>query len=330
MGGTDGQLNLFHRPDNIDPDLIVAFEDEFGVEVVEDFYGSNEALLAKLESGAVYDVVVPSDYMVSLMVDRQMLIELQRSAIPNLSNLVGIFADPAFDPGGAHSVAYQWGTTGLGVNLGLVGDRYAPSLSLVFDGEVASLHPGGVSFLDEPREAMGAALRYLGFSASSTSEGQLQQASDLIASVRGYVRQFESQGYADALIRGEVAVAQGRAGEFAKAFADLEDSAGFAFVIPEEGGTVWIDNLAVPVRAEHVCTAHTFIDFILDAENGAALSTWTWNASPNAVAEGLIPPEILENDLVYPPPEAMDLTNPLTSTGEFEHNYTDYFLFARR
>ncbi|MGH8945503.1 MAG: polyamine ABC transporter substrate-binding protein [Acidimicrobiia bacterium] len=324
-GVTDGDLNFYNWTEYIDPELVTAFESEHGVDVVEDFYDSNEALLAKLQSGAIYDLIVPSDYMVGIMIDEGILMELQKEAIPNISNLDPFFADPAYDPGGVYSAAYQWGTTGLGVNMDVVGEDFEPSWALVFDPEQVAEYPGGVSLLNDPRETMGAALMYLGYSMNSTSEEELQEATDLIAGVKEHIATFDSDTYPDTLVNGEVAVSHGFSGGFLTAFLEAEEEK-FVYVLPEEGATVWIDNMAVPANAEHPCTAHAFIDFLLDAENGAILTNWNYYASPNEASEESIDAEVLDS---YPPDDAFDRLVVIEHTGDFEINYTDFFAQAR-
>ena len=87
--------------------------------------------------------------------------------------------------------------------------------------------------------------------------------------------------------------------------------------------------MAVPTNADHPCTAHTFINFLLDAENGAALTNWNASASPNEASNEFIDPEILEDDSVYPSDELFDRLEMIEDTGGFEINYTDYFAIAR-
>lgn len=328
-GQTDGDLNFYNWTEYIDPELITAFEEETGVDVVEDFYDSNEAMLAKLQSGAVYDLIVPSDYMVGIMIDEGIIAELQRDALPNLTNLDAFFADPAYDPGGVYSAAYQWGTTGIAVNLEVVGEDFDPSWALLFDPALIAEYPGGVSVLNDPRESMGAALKYLGYSLNSTSEEELQEAADVIANARQYVAQFNSDQYDEALVADEVAVAHGYSGNFFVAFDDVDGWDKYAYVIPDEGATVWIDNMAIPANADHPCTAHAFINFLLDAENGAALTNWNFYASPNRAAEEFILAEILEDETIYPSEELSARLEIITDTGDFEINYTDYFAIAR-
>ena len=328
-GATDGDLNFYNWTEYIDPELITAFESEYGVDVVEDFYDSNEAMLAKLQSGAIYDLIVPSDYMVGIMIEEGLLMELQKDAMPNISNLDPFFADPGYDPGGVYSAAYQWGTTGLGVNMDVVGEDFEPSWALVFDPELVAEYPGGITLLNDPRETMGAALKYLGYSLNSTSEEELQEAVEVIAGVKEYIAAFDSDLFAENLVNGEVAVSHGYSGGYLAAIEDVDGWDTYTYVIPEEGGTVWIDNMAVPANADHPCTAHAFIDFLLDAENGAALTNWNFYASPNAASEELIDPEILEDETIYPSEELSERLEIITDTGDFEINYTDFFAQAR-
>lgn len=325
----DGDLNFYNWSEYIDPELVSGFEEQYGVDVVEDYYDSNEAMLAKLQAGSVYDLIVPSDYMVGIMIDEGLLAELQRDAIPNLSNLGAVFADPAYDPGGVYSAAYQWGTTGLGVNLDVVGEDYEPSWGLVFNPDLVSTYPGGITLLNDPRETMGAALKYLGYSLNSTSEAELQEAADVIAGVKDYIAAFDSDQYDENLVNGEVAVTHGYSGNFFAAFDDIDGWDTFAYVIPEEGATLWVDNMAVPANAEHPCTAHTFINYLLDAENGAALTNWNYYASPNEASNEFIDPDILGDETIYPSDELRQKLEIIEDTGDFEINYTDFFAIAR-
>lgn len=325
----DGDLSFYNWSEYIDPELITAFEEQYEVAVVEDFYDSNEAMLAVLQGGAIYDLIVPSDYMVGILIEEGLLLPLDRDAIPNLSNLDPDFVNPPYDPSGEYSVAYQWGTTGLGVNLSIVGEDFEPSWGLVFDTSLTDNYAGGVSLLNDPRETLGAALKYLGYSLNSTSEEELQEAADLVAEAKENITAFDSDQYAVNLVNGETAVAHGYSGGFFSAFADTDDPDNWAYVIPEEGATVWIDNMAIPTVAESPCTAHTFINFLLDAENGATLTNWNYYASPNAAAEEFIDEEVLTDDTIYPSAELQELLEIITDTGDFEINYNDFYQQAR-
>jgi spermidine/putrescine-binding protein len=140
----DGDLNFYNWSEYMDPDLITAFEEEYGVDVVETFYESNEAMLAQVQGGVSYDLIVPSDYMVSIMISEGLLVELNKDAIPNFDNMDATFTSQPYDDGANYSAAYQYGTTGLGVNVALVGEDFPVSWALLFNPELTSTFPGGV------------------------------------------------------------------------------------------------------------------------------------------------------------------------------------------
>jgi spermidine/putrescine transport system substrate-binding protein len=324
-GQTDGDLLLYNWNDYIDPGIIDDFEAEFGVRVVEDFYPSNEEMLARVVAGgAQYDVIVPSDYMIEIMLEDDLLLPLTRAAIPNIVNVDDEFADPPYDPGLQHSVPYLWGTTGLGVNVELLGD-VEPSWALVFDPEVAGRLPGRILLLDDVRETMGAALRWLGHSPNTTDEDELVAAAEVIATARAWTAAYNSDLYADLLVSGEVVVSLGYSGNFLEAFDGDER---FAYLVPKEGATLWTDNLAILATAPHPCTAHTFLDFILRPEEGARLTNYISYPSPNALAGPFIDPDILADPAVYPDAATLERLEFLRDTGDTEILYTDLFTRA--
>jgi len=328
VGEADGDLALYNWSEYIDPELISAFEEEFDVTVTEDFYPSNEEMLARVQEGASFDVVVPSDYMISIMIEEGLLAPIQTDAVPNLDNLADRFAsDLPYDPEGEYSVPYQWGTTGLGVDLAVVGEDVPHTWGLVFDPELSEQYAGKITMLDDPRETMGAALKYLGYSLNSTDPDELAEAEELVAGAIPRLAAFDSDQYDELLIQGESAIAHGYSGNFFTAFEEGESD--YEYFVPDEGGTVWVDNMAVPTDAPHPCTAHAFINFLLDAENGAALTNFNYYASPNAAAEELILPEILEDPAIYPSEELDERLEFIEDTGDFEIEYTDALTRAR-
>jgi len=326
LGQTDGDLLFYNWTDYIDPGLIDQFEEEFAVRVVQDYFPSNEEMLARVVAGgARFDIVVPSDYMVEIMIADDLLLPLQTDVIPNRANIDDDFIDPPYDPGLVFSVPYLWGTTGLGYNAALLGE-VEESWSLVFDPEIAGALPGRILLLDDARETLGAALQYLGFSPNTTDEEELQAAADVIATAKAWTQVYNSDLYAELLIAGEVVVSLGYSGNFLDAFDGDER---FDYFIPQEGATIWTDNLVVLADAPSPCTAQTFIDFMLRAESAAALTDYLSYATPNTPGEALIDPEILADPRIYPTEETMQRLRFLEDTGDFETRYTDLFGRAR-
>ncbi|MEX0651596.1 MAG: spermidine/putrescine ABC transporter substrate-binding protein [Actinomycetota bacterium] len=326
-GEVDGDLLLYNWSEYIDPDLLPAFSDEYGISATEDTFTSNEALLAQIRAGgADYDVIIPSDYMVDIMIEEGLLLELDHDAIPNRDNLAEEFTDPPYDPGLRYSMPYLWGTTGIAVNTEVTGPDPEATWGWLFDEELAGELPQGISILDDPRESMAAALYYLGYDPNTESEDELTEAADLIDEAGAWTVTYESNQFPDLLMTGETDVAHGYGGDFLAVF---EGDERFKYLVPEEGAIMYTDTMAILATTDSPCTAHTFLNFILDAENGAQLSNWTWYASPNAAANEFFDEELLENEAVFPDDETRSRLQFLENTGDAEILYTDLFTRAQ-
>jgi spermidine/putrescine-binding protein len=177
---------------------------------------------------------------------------------------------------------------------------------------------------------MAAALSYLGYSINTQDEEELREAADLIAATTDRLAAFDSDQFEDLLVSGETAVAHGYSGDFFTAFDETEGGYDdYTYLIPQEGAVRWVDNMAILADAPHPCTAHTFINFILDARNGAQLTNWVFYASPNEAAEEFIDAEILEDPAIYPPEDVLANLSFIEDTGEAETLYTDLFTEAK-
>ena len=350
-GATDGPLNLYNWTDYIPTgalaedfevdDLVAKFEEEHGENVTLTFFNSNEDMLAQIDAGASYDVVVPSDYMVVTMIDADLLVELNRDAVPNLdANIAPLFQDPAYDPGNRFSAPYQWGTTGIGYLYGSIDDSEGVSWAVLFDPEMATPNAGYISLLNDTRETLGSALKYLGYSLNTTNPDEVDEAAQLIADAREHIAAFNSSSYWTLLSSGEFNLSQGWNGDFLAEYdriSEYDDDGNltydayedFGYAIPVEGSAAWVDTMAIPTTAEHPCTAHTFINFMLDAENGGTLTNFNYYASPNEAAEEYIYEEILEWDAIYPPPETMAILEFFEDLGDFNNYYADAFTAAK-
>ena len=332
VGQTDGPLAIYNWTEYMDPELKDAFAAEFGVEVTEDNYDSNEAMQPIINAGGSgYDFIVPSDYMVSIMIDAGDIQPLNKDAIPNVSNLASDFASGLpYDPDGTYTAPYQWGTTGLGVDLSVTGEDVPRTWGLIFDADIAAqygLDGQAATLLNDPRETMGAALKYLGYSLNTTSESELAEAQELVSGALDRVAAFDSDQYDELLVTGDSAVAHGYSGNFLFQFLDADNPDQYTYFVPDEGGTRWIDNMAIPKDAPHPCTAHTFINFLLDAERGAQLTNWNLYASPNEAAVEFIDQEVLDDPIVYPTDTSK--LEEIEDTGDFETNFSDSFIAAK-
>lgn len=308
-------VSFYNWGDYIDPDVLSMFEEECGVSVIYDTFSSNEDLLAKLQGGASgYDLIVPSDYMLEIMIQLGLLKELDHANIPNLAHISENFLDQPFDPGNIYSVPYMWGVAGIGYDADVVTEP-PTSLAAIFDPAQAKQYAGKISLLNDSRETLGAALKYLGYSMNSTDPAQLEEAKQVILAIKPYVLTFDSDTYSDLVVSGETVISHGWNGGYATAIAENPDR-NIGFVIPEEGLTLFIDNFAVPATAPNAYTAEVLINYLHEPDIAAKLSEFVLYATPNEAAMEFLPDEVKNNTGIYPPQEALANTEYLNDVGE--------------
>ena len=293
------EIQVYTWVEYFDPAVKEQFEAECGVHVVETNFDSNETLLATLQSGATgYDVIVPSDYMVQIMISENMLEPLDFGIITNIAHMNPANVHQYFDPDQKYSVPFDWGTSGLIIDTAVVPDPQ-PTWKLVFEPSDAVC--GKISMLDDQRETLGAALMYLGYSLNDTDPAHLDAAKDLLIQQAPCVKAYDSQTNDDLAVSGETVIGHIWTGDaMLAANPDTGGRAGLTYVIPQEGCTIWQDNLAVPTSAPNKYTAMIFINYMSDPEVAAQNITFIGYGSPNDGAKALLAPEILNNKGIYP------------------------------
>ncbi len=313
--GRRPELNLFTWSDYLDPGLAREFEQSYDLKLNIDYYDTNEAMLAKLQGGGLgqYDVVIASDYAVEALAREHMLEPLDYRMIPNVKNLDTRFRNLPYDTANTFSIAYQWGTTGLGIRTDRLTPRREPldTWRLVFD---SSYSVGAIVMLSDERETIGAALMYLGYSPNTRDSAQLARAEVLLKQQRRRVLTYAPLATGrDLLASGDVTVAHNSSGDVMLGRADAP---GIRYVIPREGAIIWTDNMVLPRQAPHREAALRFMNFILDAAVGARLSNFTRYASPNAAARAQIDTMLLKDRAIYPDSVVMSRLHYLRDLGD--------------
>jgi len=312
--GLAKELNVYNWADYIDEEVIKNYEKEYGIKITYDTFASNEDMLAKLQAGATgYDVIFPSSYVVPTLSELGLLAEIDHNNIPNLKNIDPLFLNIPDDPDNKYCVPYQWGTTGIGYRKDVFGEEVPDSWAYLFEPEMAKkwAEAGGINILNDQREVIGAALKYLGYSLNDTDEAHLQQAKELILKVKPYIKSFNSEDYDESLlVSSEVVISHAWNGDVAQAASKTVDEATgespWAYAVPKEGGFIWADQICVTASSPRKATAEHFINYLLEAKNGAAITNYTYYASPNVAAKEFILPEILNDPGIYPPQEVID------------------------
>jgi spermidine/putrescine transport system substrate-binding protein len=310
-------VTVFLYSEYIDPDLVKEFQERTGIRVRLDVYETTEDMMAKAkQSPGQYDVIVVSDHAVPLLVKLNVIQALDRSLIPNAANVEDRFLKPPYDPDGAYSLPYQWGTVGLVYRKDRA-PKMEPTWGVILD---PARHPGPVVLMDSMRDMMAAALVYKGFSMNTRDPRQIRAAAETIIQAKsGKVLGFEGGvGGLKRVLAGEAAVAMVYNGD-----AIREADPAVEFLLPREGAVVWVDAMTVSAAAKNRGAAHAFINFILDGQVGARLSNFNRYATPNKAALALVRPEDRGNPAIYPPAEAMKKLDYLVDVGDDTRLYDE-------
>jgi putrescine transport system substrate-binding protein len=331
-------LNIYHWPDYIAKDMVANFEKESGIKVNYQTFENNEALQAKLVAGnSGYDLVVPGAVFVKGQIDGGLLAKLDKSKIPNYSNL-----DPELmsklnmvDPGNDYVVPWAWSYTTVGINKAKVAKALGATpmpanvWDLVFNPTyTAKLKSCGIAYLDSPTEVIPPAMHYLGKNPYSNDPADHKAAGAMLAKVRPHIRLFSST-MIDDLAGGKACVALGWAGDMniAKARA-IENKNGndIQVLLPENGGLIFMDNLAIPKDAKHPNNAAAFINYFLKPEVSASLTNELSYPTANKASLANVTPEVAADKTVFVDADNMKkMVSPASFTNEARESMSNVY-----
>ncbi|KNG92844.1 extracellular solute-binding protein [Pseudaestuariivita atlantica] len=266
----EGELVLYHWFEYIPQELLDKFTAETGINVTMDTYDSNEAMLASLKAGALgtYDVAVPGDYMVEIMIGEGMLDTIGDGELANKGNIAPQWANPSFDPGWKHSIPYQWGSTSFSVDT----DTYSGDINTT---DILFNPPeelkGKINMLDSQGEVLAMASLHLGIPQCSTDREQLKALNNMLQAAKENWASFNSDTAKEVLVSGDAAAGMIYDGFSAKA---REEKASITYAFPTQGYVVWMDNVVLLKDAPNRDSAIKFMDFLLEPENIAAVSNF--------------------------------------------------------
>jgi spermidine/putrescine-binding protein len=253
---TSKELNLFVWTEYIPPDMQECFELVYNVKVNRDEYSANEEMYAKLSAGGTaYDLVQPTDYIVSLMIRQGLLQKLDHAKLPALKNFDPNYLNFSFDPNNEYTIPYQAGTDAIVVNTDAVSNP-PKSWADLWNPDYA----GRMVFLDDSRAVIGATLLTLGYDVNTTDPKQLDEAKAKLAELVPNVKLFDSDSPKTALIAGDVDLGMTWTGE---AFLAQQEKPSIQYVYPAEGAILWQDNWAMPKDAPHPDLAYAWLNYTM-------------------------------------------------------------------
>jgi len=343
LTGEPPYLNVYNWYGMIPEPVLRQFEAETGIRVRYDLYDSNEILEAKLLAGrSGYDIVFPS---ASPYIERQIRAgvfqKLDKSRLENLRYLDLEFVEhmQVVDPGLNYSIPFFWGTFGFAyveeAILARMPDAPVHSYRMLFDpGVVSKFKTCGVTLLDEAIDVYPAMMSFLGIDPQSPDLGNLETAQKQLLKARPFIARFLGQRFANELVSGEVCLAQAWSGDVQIAQEQAREAkrkTTIRYVVPEEGGTLWIDAICIPKDAPHPQNAYVFINFLMRPEISAAITNAIICPIANTGANLLVKEEIRKDETLYPRPEVFKrLKLDRIQNSRYEEMRTRYWFLAKQ
>lgn len=304
---SNGELNVFVWTEYVPDSAFDKFSEETGIKVNVSTYSSNEDMLSKVksESEGTYDVVLPSDYMIQLMIAQDMLETLDKEKLTNIDNIGEAFLDPSYDPGNVYSVPYQGGVAAIAVNKSKI-DTPINSYKDLFDASLA----GQLVVLDDYRAVIGMTARSLGYSMNETDPAKLAEIEEKLMLLKDNISVYDSDSPKSVLISGDCNVGMIWSAEIALSNAENPD---IEVVYPEEGAYLFLDNWAVLKGSKNYDNAMKFINFMLDADTAVMVSEEFPYLCPNEAAVEIMGSDYSDNLAKNPPASVI-------SSGEYVEN----------
>ncbi|MFN0265235.1 extracellular solute-binding protein [Tepidamorphus sp. 3E244] len=291
-------LSLYIWPNYMPPDLLRRFTEETGIRVDLDIYDSNEKMIERIaDPDHGYDLVVPGDYAVELMIKTDMAEPMNVADMANVANIAAPHDAPPYDPAREFSAPYLWGTVGFSYDQSALGDfKPQDSWSMLF--EVPEALKGKVGMLDDEVEVFAAAAFYLGLDPCTADEEEQTRIFNLLQRQAPNVATYDSNATITRLMSGAVGAQMQWNTSAHKVRRSLP---GVTYVYPIEGLNWWQDNFVIPKGAKNAEAARTFVNWMLDPKNAAAASNFTGYMNTVKGSAELMDKVLREDDAVNMP-----------------------------
>jgi spermidine/putrescine transport system substrate-binding protein len=318
-------------PINQKDSTLSGFEQQSGISVEynddvndnSDFYGKVRNQLGACESTG-RDMFTLTDWMAAKMIGLGWLQELDKDNLPQVqANLIENLRSPSWDPDRKYSVPWQSGLTGIAYNADLTGE-IASFEDMVTNPE----YKGKITLLSEMQDTMIFFLRMVGADPADFSDDEWGQALDRLEEVKssGQIRQFTGNEYRQDLAQGNIVACEAWSGDVIQL--QFEDP-NIKFVAPEEGLSIWSDNMLVPNKATHKANAEAWMDFYYQPEIAAELAAWVNYICPVEGAREQMEkfdPSLVDNELIFPGDELLANTHSMMALdSDTEQDYQQQF-----
>ena len=292
-----GQLNIYNWGDYINPAVLKRFTEETGIKVSLDTYGTNEEMLAKIQSGAAgYDIVFPSVHMRDIMQKLDLLHDAKVNTLKGFENIDPDNMRSKVDPESSYCLPYAWGAVGVFYNKTEAGEikTWDDFFSLPDIGKI-------ITMLADLRETIGVALIYNGYSVNTGDGGELKEAEAWLLERKDKISAF-TYDVVSLIQAGGIAAAHWYVGA---TLYTLEEPDKLGFMIPEEGATMYQEDICVLKDAPNKDSAISFFEFYMQPEIAALNTLQQVNGTANIPARDLLPDNLKSNPNTNPSPEVV-------------------------
>ncbi len=273
-------LYLLNWGEYINEEVVEAFEEEYNVNVVIDVADSNESMYERIKSGnTAYDVAVPSDYMIEKLMSENLLVELDFDSFENSPEVFNIVTETLeASTIEDYASAYFFGSIGIMYNLEYKDIVEEHGFAVFFEDVLPA--DAKVGMYNSSRDAIAAALLYLGYDVNTTNEVELAEAEAALTNMDYAI--WGDDNLKKEIGAGNLDVALTYSGDFFDEFyivLEEESEQTFDFYSPMSNN-LWVDAFVVPTTSENVELAHQFIDFFRNADNALWNVEYVGYASP--------------------------------------------------
>lgn len=297
----EGELVLFNWHDYLDPEVLADFSREHNIKVKEVFFESDDErdrLMAEVD-GSGFDLVMVNGVLLRDYREFGWIEDIPQQKVPNLKHVERKWLRE-FEIEKNAAVPFLWGTTGIAYNSDFFPNG-VDSWSALF--EPAEAHHGKVALVRSSRDVIGMALKYRGYSANSESVDALKEVEKLLLTQKKTVKGYSYiLGGESSLISGDVVVAMMYSGD---ALSLREDDERIQYVLPKEGGNIWVDYLAVTSKGRNKDNAYKFLDYINRPKVAARVAKFAYGPTPNKSAEKYLEKEFLNDPFIYPEEQSL-------------------------
>ncbi len=309
-GGFEGEINVYNwgeyisNGDDDTLDVIAEFEKRYNIKVNYTNFETNEELYNILSnSNSSYDVIIPSDYMVSKLREEGMLEKIDFNNIPNYKYIMENYKKSSYDPTGEYSVPYSWCVVALGYNKTMIEEGSVKGFSDLWSEE----NKGKILMFNNSRDAMAIAMQMcdppINPGQDSFTKEDIDRATEKLIEQKPLLKKYVMDQVFTEMENSQAAIAPYYAGDIYSMMGNNED---LTYCLPQEGSNLFVDAMCIPTCCQNKEYAELFINFMCEPEIAKANAEYIGYATPNTAAHDMLDDEIKNCDLIYPPQEYID------------------------